>query len=199
MGFNGVERGWMGFKTMNLNGVKMICIYIYIWWFLRMFIHEERPLRFNVLSCPVLLCHPCTQAACPSSDTVHVAGLVVRSKATCFLKLCRDSDCRWVGCGMQTGGECGLRPSKVMRETVESFMKTRDVVQRVEVWRWVVLILAVFCFLFLVSLYNADFCSEVNDAACRIPWFANEPFLTTCRSSRTLNPLACANLHSHPK
>ena len=73
-----------------------------------------------------------------SSDAVRVAGLVVTSKASCFLKLCRDSDCRWdmVGCGMQMGGDgLQLPPCKVMRETVESFMKTRDVVQRVEVWR----------------------------------------------------------------
>ena len=70
-------------------------------------------------------------------EAVHVAGLVVTSKATCFLKRCRDSDCRWdmAGCGMQILGECGLPPCKVMRENVESFMKTRDVVQRVEVWR----------------------------------------------------------------
>ena len=42
-----------------------------------------------------------------SSDAVRVAGLVVTSKASCFLKLCRDSDCRWdmVGCGMQMGGD----------------------------------------------------------------------------------------------
>ena len=109
-------------------------------------------------------------------EAVHVAGLVVTSKATCFLKRCRDSDCRWdmEGCGMQILGECGLPHAAALQGDAGECGILHENQRCGSTSRG----LALSCTHSGSSLlsflgFPADFGSEVNHASCRMDWFAN--------------------------